>query len=121
MYVCGGKNETDNGCCQCYRRVDRWVDAPGKGEEGVGGGIAEVGLRAGAGVGGGASERGEGRSGRKLVTAFLAPVGDVDVRGHCSCRDVHEFADTGRYFPVLGFAGDRVGRVCCREERGKNR
>ena len=33
---------------------------------------------------------------------------------------IGEFAHVGGYFPVLGFAGDWVGRVRGGEERGKN-
>ena len=33
---------------------------------------------------------------------------------------VYKFADPGGFFPVLGFAGNRVGRIYCREKRGEN-
>ena len=55
-----------------------------------------------------------------MVAAIVATVGDVDV---CQCyfdRDVYQFTVIGGFFPVLGFVGDRVGRLCGGEKRGKN-
>ena len=49
----------------------------------------------------------------------MAPAGDVDV---CQCyfdRDFYQFTDTGRNFPVLGFAGDRARGIRDREKRGE--
>ena len=55
-----------------------------------------------------------------MVAAIVAPAGDVDV---CQCyfdRDFYQFTDTSRNFPVLGFIGDRVGRVRGGEKWGKS-
>ena len=55
-----------------------------------------------------------------MATAFVAAIGDVDICCYCAYWHFHEFAHVGGYFPVLGFAGDWVGRVRGGEERGKN-
>ena len=55
-----------------------------------------------------------------MAATFVATVGDVDV---CQCyfdRDVYQFTVIGGFFPVLGFVGDRVGRLRGGEKRGKN-
>ena len=55
-----------------------------------------------------------------MVAAIVAPAGDVDV---CQCyfdRNFYQFTDTSRNFPVLGFIGNRVGRVRGGKEWGKN-
>ena len=57
---------------------------------------------------------------RELATAFVAAIGDVDICCYRTYRHFHEFAHVVGYFPVLGFAGDRVGRVRGGEEWGKN-
>ena len=51
---------------------------------------------------------------------FVAVIGDVDLCCYRTYRHFHEFAHVVGYIPVLGFAGDLVGRVCGGEEWGKN-
>ena len=51
----------------------------------------------------------EARAG--VIRAFVAAIGDVDLCCYRTYWHFHEFALVGGYFPVLGFAGDWVGRV----------
>ena len=114
------ESETDKWCRRCGRKAGRPIDPSGTETERVGDGVVEVDSRTGAGTGGGASIRFAGRGKGELVAAFVAAFGDAGV-----CRDYfgwnfHDVTDTCRYVPVLGFAGDRVGRVRGREKRGEN-
>ena len=62
----------------------------------------------------------EARAGVIRAEAFVAAIGDGDICCYRTYRHFHEFAHVVGYFPVLGFAGDRVGRVRGGEEWGKN-
>ena len=61
-----------------------------------------------------------GRSSWQLVTTLVATVGNVDICLDCSCRYFHESADSLRYFPLLGFTGNRNRRIRGGKERGEN-
>ena len=92
---------------------------PGTGEERVTGGDSETGVRAGSEMIGSSCWCDKSRGCRELATAFVAAIGDVDLCCYRTYRHFHEFAHVVGYFPVLGFAGDRVGRVRGGEEWGK--
>ena len=53
-------------------------------------------------------------------SAIVAAAGDAGVRLDRPRGDVHDAAHPLRYFPLLGFAGNRPGRLRGGEERGKN-
>lgn len=55
-----------------------------------------------------------------MAATFVATVGDVDFRLDCARGDIHEFADSCRYLPVLGFAGGGDRRVRDGEKWGEN-
>ena len=74
----------------------------------------------GTGTGRGAIGGVGGGSEGKLVAAIVATVGDVDFRLDCARGDIHEFADSCRYLPVLGFAGGGDRRVRDGEKWGEN-
>lgn len=52
-----------------------------------------------------------GGSPGKLVATLVAAVGDAHVRGDRAGGNIHESADTGGHFPVLGFVGDWFRRL----------
>ena len=101
-------------------RGDRPPDTPGEGEATTGSGFVDIVGRIREGDGAISLGGGGGRGPGKLAATIVATVGDVDV---CQCyfdRDVYQFTVIGGFFPVLGFVGDRVGRLRGGEKRGKN-
>lgn len=56
----------------------------------------------------------------ELVAAIVAATGDAGVRLDRPRGDVHDAAHPFRYFPLLGFAGNRPRRLRGGKERGKN-
>ena len=113
-------DEADKWNCYFDQRVDWSINTPGEGEERAGNWIVEIDSRIGERINTGKSSHGAGGGEGELVAAIVAPAGDVDV---CQCyfdRDFYQFTDTSRNFPVLGFIGDRVGRIRGGKERGKN-
>lgn len=114
------RDETDKWNRQRDRRVGRSIDTPGEGEEKAGNRVAGVDAGTGAGIGAGTGKPVAGRGERKLVAAFVATVGDVDICRYHIDRHVCQFADIVGYFPFLGFVGNRVGRIRGGEKRRKN-
>ena len=113
-------NEACNRNCQCGWRVGRSPDAPGEGEKATGNGSV-AGVHGVGTTGDGSSDcRVGGRSSWQLVTTLVATVGNVDICLDCSCRYFHESADSLRYFPLLGFTGNRNRRIRGGKERGEN-